>query len=310
MPDSPMKWSVLALCALSLLLYAYNPQSRDFWAPDEGDFAEIARELHGDSIVPHLNNKPYGEKPPLFYYMTYGSHRALPFLADEISMRLPTALLAVAFALFFFLFARAFLGKEEALISAAILITTPLYYWQARYLQVDMAFSVFAAGGLLSFFRYAKEGRRPFYYLFFVFTALSFMTKGPLAVALMFPPALVYLALQRDFSPVRRKETVIGILIVTAIVAPWYLAVYFREGFPYLYENIIRQNMVRFVDAWSHRRPFYYYFTTLSPRLLPLEPLSPPGALPGMDKEALGAGHDVRPRLVRLDLPLPLLLIG
>jgi 4-amino-4-deoxy-L-arabinose transferase-like glycosyltransferase len=36
-----------------------------------------------------------------------------------------------------------------------------------------------------------------------------------------------------------------------------------REGHTFLYENIVRQNFIRFFDAWSHKRPVYYYFTTL-----------------------------------------------
>jgi hypothetical protein len=44
---------------------------------------------------------------------------------------------------------------------------------------------------------------------------------------------------------------------------PWYAAVYAKEGRPYLQENMVRQNFTRFFDAWSHKRPFYYYFTTL-----------------------------------------------
>jgi 4-amino-4-deoxy-L-arabinose transferase-like glycosyltransferase len=258
-----MKWLLLVLCVLCSFLFLYNLQSRDFWAPDEGDFAEIAREMHHDPVVPHLNNKPYGEKPPLFYYMTYGSHLAFPSLRDEVSMRLPSALLAFAFAVFFLVSTGRFSGRRDAILSTAILISSPLFFWQARYLQVDMAFAVFTAGSLLSFFRFSRQGSSLFYYLFFVCTGLAFMTKGPLSVALIFPTVLIYLGVERDFSLLKKKETYVGIFVLAAIVVPWYLAVYWREGLPYLYENIIRQNLMRFFDAWSHKRPFYYYFTTL-----------------------------------------------
>ncbi len=272
-----MKWPVLALCIICSFLFLYNTQSRDFWAPDEGDFAEIARETEYHPVVPHLNNSPYGEKPPLFYYITYGSHRALPFLRDETSMRIPTALLAAGCAIFFFAVVRRFFGIKESMISVTILITAPLYYWQARYLQVDMVFAVFTASAMLSFFRFSRDGSRAFYYLFFVFTALAFMTKGPLSIALTFPAIAIYLLFRKDFSLVRQKETYIGLLILAAIVLPWYAAVYCWEGFPYLYENIIRQNFLRFADAWSHKRPFYYYLTTLPMDFFPWSLFLPMG---------------------------------
>ncbi|HBA53158.1 MAG TPA: dolichyl-phosphate-mannose--protein mannosyltransferase, partial [Syntrophorhabdus aromaticivorans] len=59
--------SLVVLCLVCSALFFVNLQSRDFWAPDEGDFAQITRELDLDFIVPHLNGAPYGEKPPLFY---------------------------------------------------------------------------------------------------------------------------------------------------------------------------------------------------------------------------------------------------
>jgi 4-amino-4-deoxy-L-arabinose transferase-like glycosyltransferase len=258
-----MKWLVLSLCVICSFLFLSNLQSRDFWAPDEGDFAEIARETHNNPLVPHLNNTPYGEKPPLFYYITYGSHRVLHLFRDEASMRVPTALAALCLAVFFFFTVGKFLGKKESISATAILVSAPLYYWQARYLQVDMVFAVFVAGSMLSFLRFHEQGARVYYYLFFLLAALAFMTKGPVSIALIFPSVFIYLLLRKDYSLLKRKETYAGLLILAAIIVPWYAAVYLSEGFPYLYENIIRQNLLRFFDAWSHKRPFYYYFTTL-----------------------------------------------
>ncbi len=258
-----MKWPAAALCLICAFLFLYNLQSRDFWAPDEGDFAEIAREMGNNPVVPHLNNTPYGEKPPLFYYITYGSHRLLYFLKDETSMRIPTALAALGLALFFFTTMARLSGEKEAILAASILVSAPLFYWQARFLQVDMVFTVFVSAAMLSFYRFMRLDSKPFYYLFFVFTALAFMTKGPVSIALIVPSILIYLLIRRDASLLRKKETWLGLIILAAIIVPWYLAVYSREGFPYLYENIIRQNILRFFDAWSHKRPFYYYLTTL-----------------------------------------------
>ncbi|HEY3278175.1 MAG TPA: glycosyltransferase family 39 protein [Syntrophorhabdaceae bacterium] len=272
-----MKWLIIALCLVCSILFLHNLHSRDFWAPDEGDFAEIARELEHDHVVPHLNNVPYGEKPPLFYYITYGSHRFLSFCRDEFSMRLPSALAALGLALFFLVTVGILVGRAEAVTATAILISAPLYYWQARYLQVDMVFAVFVACGMLSFFRFDARGERPFYYLFFIFAALAFMTKGPVSIALMFPPVFIYLLFRKDLSLFRRIDTYVGIIILIGLILPWYAAVYWKEGLPFLQENILRQNFSRFFDAWSHKRPFYYYFTTLPLDFFPWSLFLPPG---------------------------------
>ncbi len=258
-----MKKILLAICIASAILFFFNLQSRDFWAPDEGDFAQIVKELEDNLVVPHLNGKPYGEKPPLFYYLNYLSAKVFSPITDEASMRIPTALSALFAAILLFLVVCRAFGDKEAALSALILISSPLYYWQARYLQLDMVFAVFVASSLLCFFRsYHQEGKTP-YVFFYVLTALAFMTKGPLAVILIFPVVLIYSWSRRDFRIFKGKATLIGVCIFLLITVPWYLSVYIKEGFPYLQENVIRQNITRFFDAWSHKRPIYYYFTTL-----------------------------------------------
>ena len=179
--------SIISVCIIASMLFFYNLQYRDFWAPDEGDFAEIVTELKDNFVVPHLNGKPYGEKPPLFYYIVYASKISLPSLKDEVSMRVPTALFAFLFIIFTFITIRKFFDKEVATVTTFILMTTPLFYWQARYLQVDMIFSCFLAGSLFFFLWYYHTNRAYFLYLFFLCSGLAFMIKGPLSIVLIFP---------------------------------------------------------------------------------------------------------------------------
>ena len=258
-----LKFIIIFLIAGSLLLYFTNLGGRDFWAPDEGDFAQIVKELDSDPIVPHLNNVPYGEKPPLFYYIVYGFTKTLRCLPNETSMRLSSAFAAlITLILFFLITSRAF-GLSRSLINVIILGLTPLFYWQARYLQVDMVFSAALVIALLAFFRFMEHGRAGWYYAFFIMLALAFMTKGPLSVALVVPVVILYCISEKRIAALLTRHTAFGILVFLAIIVPWYCAVYLKEGYPYLYENILRQNFLRFFEAWSHKRPFYYYFTTL-----------------------------------------------
>ncbi len=257
------KIALVLILAVSALLFLTNLGGRDFWAPDEGDFAEIVKELDNDLVVPHLNGEPYGEKPPFFYYTVLACARSFRWLPEETSMRLASSLAAIALIVVFFLSLRARFGMARTLYATAILGLAPLFYWQARYLQVDMVFSAALAVALLLFFQFMERSGRIWYYLFFICLALAFMTKGPLCVVLAAPVAVLYCATERRWGALLNRHTFLGILLFIAIVLPWYLAVYAREGFPYLYENILRQNFLRFFDAWSHKRPFYYYFTTL-----------------------------------------------
>jgi len=269
--------SIISVCIIASILFFYNLQSRDFWAPDEGDFAEIVTELKDNFVVPHLNGKPYGEKPPLFYYIVYASKISLPSLKDEASMRVPTALFAFFFIIFTFITIRKVFNKEVAIVTTFILMTTPLFYWQARYLQVDMIFSCFLAGSLFFFLWYYNTNRSYYLYLFFFSSGLAFMIKGPLSIVLIFPVVFMFLLHEKNFGILKPGAIFAGIIIFLLVVLPWYISIYFSEGLPYLYENVIRQNLTRFFDAWSHKRPFYYYLTTLPLDFFPWSLFLPAG---------------------------------
>src|SRR6476661_3213698 len=96
-PDSPVTaafsrraWTLLAI-VMAVAWFA-SLDVRKLQHPDEGRYAEIAREMAvtGDWVTPRLNGIKYFEKPPLQYWLTAASFRA--FEVDEWTARLPGAL--------------------------------------------------------------------------------------------------------------------------------------------------------------------------------------------------------------------------
>ena len=91
---SRLSWGLVTLLGLGLFFPGLGvPGLMD---PDEGRYAEIAREmlLLRDWLIPHLNLVPYLEKPPLVYWLTSMSLGA--FGLAEWAARLPSALAALA----------------------------------------------------------------------------------------------------------------------------------------------------------------------------------------------------------------------
>src|SRR5262245_48133807 len=62
--------AVTAVLMIGLALYVIGLGQRSLWAPDEGRYAEIPREMvvTGDWLTPRLNGVKYFEKPPLHYW--------------------------------------------------------------------------------------------------------------------------------------------------------------------------------------------------------------------------------------------------
>src|SRR6185312_3853064 len=79
----------IALAVILAIVWFANLDVRKLQHPDEGRYAEIAREMlaSGDWVTPRLDGLKYFEKPPLQYWLTAASFKA--FEQDEWTARLP-----------------------------------------------------------------------------------------------------------------------------------------------------------------------------------------------------------------------------
>ncbi|WP_243301436.1 ArnT family glycosyltransferase [Geothrix oryzisoli] len=264
----------------ALLLLAVLPM-RDLWAPDEPDFAQCVKEmrLRGDWLLPYLNGVPYSEKPILYYWVMKASSVLFDTLTGGLgftqgvaawALRLPSVIAAVAFLSAFRRWAVRFLEPGTAEPAALILATTPLWFWQSQFIQIDLLFAALLAwswlawlGGYLllrgpSVEATPGEHRRWFLKAYF-WLALAFLAKGPLAPVLSVLVLAAFLAWQRDLAALRRAGIVAGLVITLLLVAPWYVAAGLKGGAHYAYELIIFQNFQRATHAWDHIQPWWRY---------------------------------------------------
>ena len=100
---------------MGLVLFGYRLGVPGLMDPDEGRYAEIAREilLLRDWLIPHLNLFPYLEKPPLVYWLTAASFKVLG--QSELAARLPSAAAALGGVLLAYGLARTLWGRDRPL---------------------------------------------------------------------------------------------------------------------------------------------------------------------------------------------------
>ena len=266
----------------AVLLLAVLPM-RDLWAPDEPDFAQCVKEmrLRGEWLLPYLNGVPYSEKPILYYWVMKVSSMLLDALTGGLgftqgvaawALRLPSVLAAVAFLSAFRRWAVRFLEPGLAVPAALILATTPLWFWQSQFIQIDLLFSAMLAWSWLSWlggyllltdskgnFERDKKDSRRWFLKAYIWLALAFLAKGPLAPVLSVLLLAGFLAWQRDFKVLRRTHLLAGLGITLLLVAPWYVAAGIKGGAHYAYELIILQNFERATRAWDHIQPWWKY---------------------------------------------------
>ena len=257
------------------LIFFFHLGAYGFWEPDEARYGEIAREMLAmrDYIVPHLNYVAYVEKPPLLYWLTTLSYRV--FGIDEFAARLIPASAAMLGVLATFFFAARLMGLRRGVVAAAILATAPLYAAMAQVLTTDMLLTAFVTIAIFALMLHYLEGGAWCWLAYFAM-ALATLTKGPVGIALPAAAMLVFLWRERALrGSMRRFHAVAGAILMFAIVAPWFIAVSFREpGFVDFY--FIGEHLRRVFDSsFSHGEPAWFYVPVVIGGLLPWSMLMP-----------------------------------
>ncbi|MEX0805335.1 MAG: glycosyltransferase family 39 protein [Candidatus Binatia bacterium] len=259
------------LFALTLILFFTGLVGRDFWAPVEPRYAEIARIMFtkGEWIVPTVNGDLYTDKPILYFWLVLiASHIA--GAVNEWTLRLPAALAGIGFVWTTYLLGRDFYGPRVGLIAAAALATSVRVIWEARWAHIDMVFGLFF---LLTIYFGARSllrnGSKHEILLAYVFMGLAVLAKGLIGIVL---PALLLAAfaiVRRDWRMIIDAKLPLGIPIFLFVVAPWFYLVNSATDGKWLADFIYVHHIQRYTDAVGHRQPFYYYLRTLPADFLP-----------------------------------------
>jgi len=256
-----------ALALAAAVVYLLASFGRDFWSPDEPDFAEHVREMieRRDYLVPYENGKPYGEKPILYYWAMAAT---TPFSGGDVhpgALRVPSVVSCA-----FLVFGAALLaglrgGRREALFAGAATAVAPIVFWQGQFIQTDALFSALLLGALLAQILIEEDpGRAGRWVLaFHVLLPLAVLTKGPLAIALTGLVAAVRSLLLRSWKPILGLRPFRGALIFVALVVPWYVLAARAGGPEYAYNLIVNQNWNRFFHAFDHIKPWWFYVESI-----------------------------------------------
>ena len=253
--------------AAAAALYLFAAVGRDFWSPDEPDFAEHVREMleRESLLLPYENGKPYSEKPILFYWALAAT---TPFSGGDVSpfgTRVPSALSAATLVFCAALLAGRRGGEKEALLAGAATAVAPIVFWQGQYVQVDALFSGFLMLALLALFFLEGESATParWRWVLRVALAAAVLTKGPLGVALAGLVVVTRCALRRTWGPLLATHPIRSIFVFLVLVIPWYVFAARAGGPAYAYDLVVNQNWNRFFQAFDHIQPWWFYFESI-----------------------------------------------
>lgn len=262
---SPASYRILCfLIAGFALLWFATLNGRALIHPDEGRYAEIAREmaLSGDFITPRLNGIKYFEKPPLQYWTTALAFKA--FGEADWAARLWPALTGFLAVLLLGFTGSRLWGKRAGLSAAYVLLGCFWWISNGHFLTLDMGVSAFMTMTLCGLLlgqraEASEQERRRWMWLAWAAMALAVLSKGLIGLVLPGAVLVLYTLWQRDWALWTRLELVRGTLLFFLISAPWFLLVsQHNPEFPHFF--FIHEHWERFTSTEHRREGAWWYF--------------------------------------------------
>ncbi len=293
--SGPLWRDVAIIAFLTVLLTVPGMFTRDLWGPDEPRYMEVAREmvaLH-NYVIPHLNNRTYADKPPMFFWLAGGLYRTGFGLN---SGRVLAALAALGTLLATYLLSRRFLEGDGPLIAALATLGTALFLLNAPEGVINPVLTLTESGAVLFGFvaLRAPPGRGWRWWLpAYGLAAAAVLTKGPVGVLLPAAVLAVYGLLDRAHVRPGGRAHLAGVLLFGSIVAAWLVPALLVGGRRYADAILLQSSMGPVVGIGGHRNPFYYYLLKLPVLLLPWTLLLVPAAIAAARRprdEAAGPG--------------------
>jgi 4-amino-4-deoxy-L-arabinose transferase-like glycosyltransferase len=214
----------LVAAALYLLRLGHAP----LVDPPEGLHAQIAREMlrMGDWITPHVSGVRYFDKPPLMYWLMSGSFAVAG--VGEAAARVWSASAAVGIAAVTARLGFMLGGARVALLAGLIVIANLGMYLYGRLVKPDMIFILCIVLAYAGFAVAYKGAGRWGLAVFYASLGVATMTKDVLGAAGPLVVVALFLVLTRE-RPLAPWAPWWGVLLLLAIVVPWYAAVEARN---------------------------------------------------------------------------------
>jgi 4-amino-4-deoxy-L-arabinose transferase-like glycosyltransferase len=264
-------WSLLAAF---VIVWLYVLGVRTLVPPDEGRYAEMAREMlaTGDWVTTRLNGIKYFEKPPLQAWMNALSFAA--FGLGDWQARLWTGLCGLGGVLLTGYAGHKVFGPRAGFYAALALGSSLFWVACGQIDSLDMGLSGMTTIALCALLLAQRDDagaaeRRNWMLVCWAGMALAVLAKGLIGLVLPGAVLVLYTLAARDWAIWARLHLVKGLLLFFAIATPWFVLVALKNPEqPHFF--FIHEHFERFLLKTHHREgAWYYFFVMLIPGILP-----------------------------------------
>jgi 4-amino-4-deoxy-L-arabinose transferase-like glycosyltransferase len=263
---------LLAACFILLSLLVLD--IRTLIPPDEGRYAEMAREMFvtGDWVTTRLNGIKYFEKPPLHTWMSALSFTL--FGLGEWQARLWNGVCGIFGVLMVGYTGQRIFGGRAGLYAAMVLASMTFWAAASQFNSLDLGVAATMSLALCALLIAQQDDvdaaqRRRWMLLCWAGMALSLLAKGLIGIVLPGGVLFIYALTGGDRGIWRRLHPFSGLALFLLMSLPWFLLVAQRNPEqPQFF--FIHEHWDRFFLKTHHREgPWYYFLVLLLPATLP-----------------------------------------
>ena len=263
---------IAILAGFCVILLFFGLSELPFYTRGEPREGLVVWEMYrsGNWILPAVNGDYIPFKPPLFHWLAllvsylYGR-------VDELTLRLPSALLATVGVLVIYRVAARLWGQTAGIAAGLVLITCAEWWRAGTDTQVDMTLAFFISAACLYFdflyherdFGLLKALGLP------LLLGLATLAKGPLGLVLPGIIFFIFLALRRDLAFIQKLHPLTSGIIFLAIAGSWYAAALWQGGPSFFLRQIVDENFRTAAGTYGHYQPIYYYLPVFLENTLP-----------------------------------------
>ena len=253
-------WTTVIVAAI---VFFWGLGSMDLLSLNEGRRALAIQEMvsSGNWLLPHLNGELYLTKPPLLYWLS----SSLGFIwgVNEWTLRLPSALAAIAVLIMVYRYALQQSGKWAALFAVQLLIANLGFAMLGRRAEIEMLLTALCVGSLLSALQYIQsQSSKNWIILSYFLLALALMTKGPLVILLVTLPLLIAAIYSKNPHIKAVLLSGRGWLIFLIVGLTWYAIVSWQLGFD-IWATIAKRDMLDKMQSES-AKPILSYLAWIA----------------------------------------------
>jgi 4-amino-4-deoxy-L-arabinose transferase-like glycosyltransferase len=271
----------LSVVTFVAFLFFFRLGHRELYSSHEARAAQNAQRMldTGEWGLPVLfDGQTDLQKPPGFYWLVAVCGWLNGGEVDAFAARLSASVAGLLTVLMLYGFLQRERRGTAALIAALGLATAVHFTAIARTARIDVPLTCAVTAALLAFHRgcSSETHRLSWPLASAIAVAIGVMLKGPIALALIGPVAVLWLVIERRRSVPRlpSSSVIAGILVVAVLAVPWFVWANHATGGEFVRVFFWHHNVERFTGSSptlaSH--PWWYYVPRFAADFLPWTP--------------------------------------